>query len=336
MKIKLKIIIPILLLGILLLSGLLFASWQQAHSVRVLRLPHTMTADHPVHIAMEFMAERVREKSAGKMIIQIYPSGLLGDGTRIKELMQLGVVDIGKFSASDFEDNIPEMAAFCLPYLFNDAEHYWRVLSSPLGEEILNAGYDTKAQIKGLCFYDAGARSFYGKQPLNTEENLRGKKVRVMMSALMVAGIETLGAIPTSMAWGELFTALQTGTVDAAENNIPSFFTSKHYETCKHFSLSEHFRTPDVLAMSRKVWEALSDEERKILVDAAHESVNFQRKLWDKCSDEYIAELKKSGVIFSDVDQKILREKVKPLYEKQFSTARKELVETVKAIMAME
>lgn len=318
----------ILFVGLLLVGALVGFSIRQSTQIRVLKLPHTMPSDHPVHLALQKMADDVKKASNGTLQIQIYENGILGDGSQIKELMQLNAVDIGKFSACDFEDNIPEFAVFSLPYLFRDSVQYWNVLESELGKKILSAGENEHASIHGLCFYDAGARSFYATTPIDQLELLANKKIRVMVSALMVQGIELLGATPTSMAWGELFTSLQNNTVDGAENNIPSFYTSRHYEVCKYFVYSEHFRTPDVLVINLKCWKSLSPEHQKILTEAAHASSLYQRELWEDVSKDYIAKMVKLGVEFKPMDQSVMREKVQPIYDeiKEKTDARSQIM----------
>lgn len=297
--------------GIILSGYLVFKTQQQMKSVRILRLPHTVSPDHPVHKALEFLAKKVEEKSNGRLKIQIYPSAQMGGEGQIKEMMQLGRVDIGKFSAAAFEDNIPQMAMFSLPFLFENEKDYWEFLNSKSGKKLLDAGYESQAKIKGLCFYDAGARCFYSSDKLgafNTPEAIKDRKIRVMTSALMVGGIKALGASPISMPYSELYTALQTGIADAAENNLPSYWTSRHYEVCKTLTLSEHFRTPDILVINRSTWEAMSEEDRQILTDVANESSLFQRDLWKKDCERITQDAEKNDV------------KIVPLTEEQRKT----------------
>lgn len=323
--------------------GLLFLAWQQQSDFRVLRLPHTMPMDHPVHRGIQRMADLVKERSKGKMVIQIYPSALLGGEAQIKELMQHGVMDIGKFSASAFEDNIPEMAAFSLPYLFRDEAHFWSVINSPLGEKILNAGYGTSAAVKGLCYYDAGARSFYSRKsagPLNSPATLKGKKIRVMSTALMTRAVEYLGAAPTPIPFSELYSALQTGVIDAAENNIPSYYTNKHYEICPILSLSEHFRTPDILVMNQAVWDTLSADEQSIITRSALESAAYERELWSQETDSYLVNLKAMGMQVVPVDLEPLKKAAEPFYdalrlEAKTKPERQKMMDTVDAIRQM-
>lgn len=307
----------LILIGLCVIVGIFVLAQQQKMGIRVLRLPHTMPTDHPVHQGLLLLADRVKSLSDGKMVIQIYPSAMLGGESQIKELMQHGVVDIGKFSTSAFEDNIPEMAAFSLPYLFRNAEHYWTVLESPLGHKILDAGYETAAKLKGLCYYDAGARSFYSRKKagaMATPSQLKGKKIRVMSTAFMTEAVEAMGGTPTPIPFGELFTALQTGIIDAAENNIPSYWTNKHYEECPILTLSEHFRTPDILVMNRSVWDALSPEERAIFKTAAGESAAYERKLWEDETQRELKQLRGMGIEIVPADQKALAEAAQKFY----------------------
>lgn len=333
-----------LLVGIFLMcgvvGGLLYNASLSGSEVRVLRLPHTQPKDHPVHKSIQYFADSIRELSDSKIIIQIYPSALLGGEAQIKELMQHGVTDIGKFSASAFEDNIPEMAAYSLPYIFRDSEHYWRVLNSKFGQEILDAGYNTPAALKGLAYYDAGARSFYsiGKAgPMRNPEELRGKKVRVMSTRLMTEAVRALGGNPVPAPFSELYSALQMGVIEAAENNIPSYYTNAHYDVCPNLTLSEHFRCPDVLVMSRQAWESLTPEYQEMVMVAAKASAEYLRELWEAETNAELADLRNRGVKIYEADQEALAKASLPFYELLAKDpSRKRTLEVAKIIREME
>jgi tripartite ATP-independent transporter DctP family solute receptor len=284
-----KIKFAILTVLIVLLNGCLLKN-----DVKVLKLGHTLDTKHSVHIAMEFLAKRVSELSEGKLEIQIYPGGVLGSEKESLELLQLGSLDLTKVSAAAMESFVEEYKVFGLPYIFRDKEHCFATLDGPIGEAVLSKG--DEFWLRGLCFYDGGARSFYSSAPINSPSDLRGKKIRVMLSITAVEMIRAMGGSPTPIAWGELYTALQGGVVDGAENNPPSFYLSRHYEVCKYYILNEHTRIPDVMIASTHAWEKLTEQERLWLQQAADESVVLQREEWRKSEEESLAAVKAAGV----------------------------------------
>lgn len=262
--------------------------------VRVLRLAHGLDAQHPVHKAMEYMGELMAEKSDGKLKLLIFPSEQLGSERECIEQVQMGCLDMTKTSASPMESFIPAYAVFSMPYVFRDREHFWNTLDSPVGKKMLALG--ESVGLRGLCFYDAGSRSFYAQKPIMHPDDLKGMKIRVQKSKTAMDMISALGGSPTPVAWGELYTALQQGVVDGAENNPPSFYTSRHYETSKHYSLDEHTMVPDMLITSQEVWRKLDDETRKILAESAEESSLFQRELWARETEKALAAVAEEGV----------------------------------------
>ena len=212
------------------------------------------------------------------------------------------------------ENFIPEMATFSLPYVFRDAEHYWQVLNGDVGSQLLEKG-EAKF-LRGLCYYDAGSRNFYTKnKPIRTPDDLKGLKIRVMNSVTAIDMVKSLGAAPTPISYGELYSALAQGAVDGAENNPPSFYSSKHYEECKHFSLDGHTRIPDMLMISTKAWDALSPEIQGWLQQAAQESSVFQRKIWKEDTEAALKKVEAEGVKVYKVDTAVFAEKVRPMLD---------------------
>ncbi len=316
---------------IILTIILLFVSCGKVQRVRVLKLAHVLDITHPVHKAMVFMAERVAEKSNGKMRIDIYPSGQLGQERDLIELVQIGSLSMTKVSSAPLEGFIPEMKVFGIPYVFRDDEHRWKVLNGEIGRRILLAG--EKYYLRGLCYYDAGSRSFYTKsKPIYSPEDLNGLKIRVMKSLTAVEMVNTLGGSATPIPWGELYTSLQQGIVDGAENNPPSFYLSHHYEVCKYYSLDEHTSVPDILIMSTVVWNSLTPQEQKWLQEAVDESVEYQRKLWKEASDHALQEVQKAGVEVIHPDKAPFREKVKKMYESYRGTPIYQLIEEIESV----
>ena len=285
-----------------------------ADKKKVLKLAHALDTTHPVHLGMEYMAKLLAEKSGGKLTIQIYPSQQLGAERPCVELLQIGSLALTKASASIIEGFIPKYRVLSLPYIFKSREHSYRVLDGPIGRELLLSG--DEFWLRGLTFYDAGFRSFYTKdRPIMTPEDLSGLKIRVMKSPTAVNMIKAMRGSPTPISWAELYTALQSGVLDGAENNTNYFYMSHHYEVCKYYCLNEHTCVPDVLLMSIKIWNQLTTEEQEWLQEAATESAIYQRTLWTESEKESLKKVQEVGVEILYPEKDPFAEKVMVLYE---------------------
>lgn len=291
----------------------LFVSCQGTGDKRIIKLGHGLGITHPVHEAMLFLAKKVEEKSGGKMVVKIYPNQQLGSERELVELLQIGSLGMTKVSSAALEGFAPTMQVFGMPYLFRDDAHQLAVLQGEIGKKLLLD--PQKYLLRGLCYYDSGKRSFYTKdKPVETPADLAGLKIRVMESNTASNMVKSLGGSPTPVSYGELYTALQQGIVDGAENNAPSLYTSKHYEVCKFYSIDEHTALPDVMIVSTKVWESLSEEEQQWLQEAADESATYEYKIWAEATEESLNELKKAGVTISYPDKEPFRAAVESMY----------------------
>ena len=278
----------------------------------VLKLGHGLDTGHPVHMAMERMKERLEELSDGTVTIDIYPSAVLGSETQCIEQLQNGSLAMTKTSAAAMENFIPSMSVFSYPYVFRDGDHFWAVLDGKVGQTLLQDG--EQKFLRGLCYYDAGSRNFYTKsKAVRTPDDLKGLKIRVMNSATAIDMVKSMGGAPTPIAWGELYSSLAQGTVDGAENNLPSFSSNKHYEVCKHFSLDGHTRVPDMLLISTKVWRKLDPQVQRWVQQAATESSAYQRELWQQMTVEAMEQAKNEGVTIYEVDTPAFAAKVAPM-----------------------
>lgn len=294
--------------------GLFISSCGETEKYKTLKLAHGLPIDHPVHKAMVFMADRCNEISGGELQIQIYAGGQLGSEQQCVELLQIGSLAITKVSAAVMESFTDDYKVLGLPYIFRDQEHGFKVLDGEIGKELLLS--TENKWLRGLCFYDAGSRSFYTiDKPIKHPDDLKGMKIRVMKSKTAMDMVQSLGGSPTPISWGELYTALQSGVVDGAENNPPSFYTSHHYEVCKYYSLDEHTSVPDVLIISQHIWNDLTEEEKGWMQQAADDSVPVQRKLWAESVKESLEEVEKAGVTIYRPDKAPYLEKVKDVYE---------------------
>lgn len=314
-----------------LAAALATAGCSKESDVVVLKLAHALDVDHPVHKAMALLAKRVHEKSGGKMRVDIYPSEQLGSERECIEQVQLGILDMTKTSSGPMEGFVEKIKVLGLPYLFRDSEHMWKVFNGPIGRELLEAG--EPRGLRGVCYYDAGARSFYTVDTqIKSPDDLPGLKIRVLQSEMSIAMIKAMGGSATPIAWGELYTSLQQGVVDGAENNPPSFYLSNHYEICKYYTLDEHLRLPDILVMNSKVWHSLSPEQQRILSEAVADSVEYQRQLWEEKEAESLAAVKEAGVVVLRPDKQPFRAAVQSFWDEFKGTEIGDLAERIQAV----
>ncbi len=327
---KKGLFIFIVILAALLILNYFFAGNKSGADIRILRLAHSLNTRHPVHKTMEYMAELVKEKSGGSLIVQIFPSEQLGTEKECIEALQLGYLAMTKTSTAPMEGFVPEIQIFGIPYLFRDSEHYWKVLKGPIGRELLVAG--TNKGLRGLCYYDAGARSFYAKKEIHSPEDLHGLKIRVMESVMAMQMIEAMGGSPTPISWGELYTSLDQGVVDAAENNPPSFETSRHFEICKFYILDEHVRLPDMLLISTRTWKSLNEEQQQILQQAVDESVEYNIKLWKEAEQASLEKVRDAGVTIIRPDKEPFQQSVESMWERYEDTELGALIKRIREI----
>ncbi|MDZ7373407.1 MAG: TRAP transporter substrate-binding protein [candidate division KSB1 bacterium] len=299
--------------GALLLS-LFLAGCNQGGTVRVLKLAYVLDTRHPVHQAMAYLGSRLEALSHGALRLDIFPAGQLGGEREYLESLQVRSLDLAKVSSSVLENFVPSRAVFSLPYLFVDEKHKWRVLVGPLGRRLLLEG--ERYWLRGLCYYETGSRNFYlVNRPVLRPEDLHGLKIRVMQSYWSIRTVNTLGGSATPIAFGELYTALQQGVVDGAENNIPTFYESRHFEMCKYLILDGHSSPPDALVISTHTWDRLQPIERRWLEQAAEESVAYKRRLWATAVEQDLAAVRRAGVQVIVPDVESFRQRVQVLYE---------------------
>lgn len=296
---------------------LLIISWlfgcENLEKTRTIKLAHGLDVKHSVHLALVEMGVDLERLSGGKLQLEIYPSQQLGTERQCLELLQIGSLDMTKVSVGVLENFAPKMKVLGLPFLFRDRQHSFNVLDGPIGKMLLKDG--EKYWLKGLGYYDAGSRSFYTiNKPINSPKDLEGLKIRVMESVTSMDMVTSLGGSPTPISWGELYTALQQGVVDGAENNPPSFYLSRHYEVCKYYSLDEHTVMPDVLLAGTHLWKKLSTEEQGWLTKAVENSISYQRKLWMESEEEALNAVKQAGVQIIRPDKTLFSEKSADIY----------------------
>ncbi|ESX54653.1 TRAP transporter substrate-binding protein [Mesorhizobium sp. M1148] len=285
----------------------------------VLRSADTHPDGYPTVEAVKYLGELIKERTAGRYSVEVYHSAQLGEEKDTIEQTQTGVIDLNRVSMGPFNGIVPETAVPSLPYMFRSVEHMRHVMDGPIGDEILKA-FETH-DLVGLAFYDSGARSFYNtKKDITSIADLKGMKFRVIQSDVFVDMVNALGANATPMAYGEVYSALETGVIDGAENNWPSFESAKHYEVAKHYTVDQHQIVPEVLVMSKSSWDRLTPEDQAIVKQAAKDSVVKMRELWDAQEKKSREIVEKAGVKVSEIDKQPLIDAMKPVYDKYLKT----------------
>lgn len=314
MKLNIKLACLFLLIFSISLFNLGCSSDKTSDGAKTIILAHAMHATHPVTLGMNYMADRLEEISNGQLQVKTYPTGQLGGERELVELVQIGTVGITKVSGAALENIVPEIRVFSLPYLFRDLDHYRNVVDGEIGRELLDAGIDYR--LKGIAYYEAGFRSFYTiDRPIMTPDDLRGLKIRVQPSVMAMNLIRAYGGSATPLAYGELYTAFQGGIVDGAENNPPSFYSSRHYEVTNYYIINEHTAVPDLLVIGTKLWNSLTEQQQEWLQQAVAESVEYQRVLWDQSVEESMEAVEAAGVEVIYPDKEPFRERVMHIYD---------------------
>tara|TARA_R110002049_G_scaffold308592_1_gene513048 strand:+ start:6143 stop:7117 length:975 start_codon:yes stop_codon:yes gene_type:complete len=309
-----------------------FVSCKKESNIKVLYLAHTLPQTHPVHKGILVFQEALEKKSDGTLKIKIFPDGQLGSEREVLELLQIGSVAVTKVSAATLSNFVPEYHVLGIPYLFRSKEHQFEVLEGPIGKSILEKG--EKFWLRGLSYYDAGSRSFYtSKKAIRTPDDLKGLKIRVMNNQMAINMVNAMGGSATPMAYGELYTAIQQGVVDGAENNPPSFVSSNHHEVSKYYTLDQHSSVPDVLIIGTKFWDKLSGEEQRWVQEAADESSQAEKVFWNQSVEESMKIAKEFGVEIIIPETALFAEKTKSVLE-EFLKEHPEMTELVNKIKA--
>ncbi|CTQ34741.1 TRAP transporter substrate-binding protein [Jannaschia rubra] len=297
-----------------------------------LRSADTHPEGYPTVVAVERMGEMLTERSSGRICVEVFPSAQLGEEKDTIEQTQFGVIDMNRVSLGPFNNIVEETQVVSLPYIFRSVEHMHDVMDGPIGQEILDAfeAHD----LVGLAFYDSGSRSFYNSEkPITSIEDLAGMKFRVMQSDIFVDMVDALGANATPMPYGEVYSSIQTGVIDGAENNWPSYDSSGHFEVAKYYTLDQHLIVPEVLVMAKSSFDALSPEDQEMVRQAAKDSVPVMRELWTEREAESEQKVRDAGVeIVTDIDKTPFIEAMVPVYEKYVTSDKlKDMVERIQA-----
>ncbi len=274
--------------------------------------------DYPTVAAVRHMGQLLEQRSGGRHKIKVFNKGALGTEKETIDQLKIGALEMARVNISPMNGICQKTLVPTMPFLFSSIDHMRRTLDGAVGEEILKSCEDQG--FVGLAFYDSGARSLYAKKPIRTVADVKGMKVRVQQSDLWVALVGAMGGNATPMPFGEVYTGLKTGLIDAAENNIPSYDSVKHFESAKYYSKTEHSMAPEMLLMSKIVWDKLPKADQDLVRAAARESVAFQRRKWDEQEAKSLASVKAGGAEIIEVDKKSFQAVMGPVYDKFMTT----------------
>ena len=294
-----------------------------------LRAADNQPEDYPTVVGLRAMADYLNENSDGRVQMEVFAGGQLGDERSTIEQTQLGVIDIVRTSTSPVGEFYTPMGVYSLPYIFRSEDHFVNVLQGDVGEELL-AGLE-ETDLVGLAYYDSGSRNFYTTDtPIRSVEDLQGLRVRTQQSQVVLDMMELLGAEPVPMAFGEVYSSLQTGVIDGAENNFPSYgpFGVRHYEVAPYYTLDGHARVPEVVMISKSTWDGLSPEDQQLVRDAAQASVPVEFEAWANLVEESRQAVVEAGSEIIEVDTQPFQDAVQPLYD-QYGAEYGDLVQRI-------
>jgi len=289
----------------------------QAQDKMVFKAADVHPAGYPTVVAVENMGKRLAAQTNGRITFQMFPGSVLGDEKAMIEQTQVGAIQIARISLGPMGPVVPEVNVFNMPFVFRDIKHMRAVIDGLIGQELLDKISASPAKLIGLAWMDGGSRSLYTKKPVRTPDDLKGQKIRMMGNPLFVDTMNAMGGNGISMGYGEVFTALQTGVIDGAENNPPSLYTANHYKAgAKYYTQTNHLIIPEILVMSKATWDKLTPADQAAVKKAAREAQAEQRQLWDVAVADYTAKLKAEGVEFIEMDNKPFYDATAPVRAK--------------------
>ncbi len=298
----------------------------------VLKAADVHPEGYPNVVAIQNLGKKLEAATNGKFKLQMFPSGVLGGEKEMIEQTQVGAINILRTSLGPLGPVVPDVNVFNMPFVFRNEAHMRAVIDGRIGQELLDKISASPAKMVALGWMDGGSRSLYTKKIVKTPADLKGQKVRMMGNPLFVDTMNAMGGNGIAMGYGEVFSALQTGVLDGAENNPPSMFTSNHYTAgAKYYAQTNHLIIPEIFVMSRITWDKLSKDEQALVLKFSKEAQQEQRALWDKSVAEYTVKLKAAGVEFVNVDQKLFYDATAPVRAK-YGAAYAELIKRIEAV----
>src|SRR6186713_709312 len=304
--------------GVLLAAAAFASGPALAQQKLVLKATDVHPLGYPTVEAVVQMGKKLEAATKGRLSIQMYPSMQLGGEREMIEQAQVGALAIARISVGPMGPIVPEMNVFNLPFMFRDDAHMEKVIDGPIGDELLKKLSESKANLIGLCWMNAGTRNVYNsKHPITKVDDLKGLKIRMMGNPVFVDTMNSLGGNGVAMGFDQLVNAMQTGVVDGAENNEPSYMTGQHFRYAKYYSMTGHLMIPEILVFSKRIFQSLSKEDQDLILKVSKEAQQEQRALWYEMEKKSVDEMKKAGVEISDVaDKKQFQAAVKPVWNK--------------------
>ncbi|HZV94049.1 MAG TPA: TRAP transporter substrate-binding protein [Caldimonas sp.] len=276
-----------------------------AQATLTLRAADVHPPGYPNVVAIEHMGQKLEAATHGRIKLKMFPGGVLGGEKEMIEQTQVGAIDILRTSLGPLGPVVPDVNVFNMPFVFRNEAHMRDVIDGPIGDEMLAKITASPAKLVALGWMDGGSRSIYTKKPVRSMADLKGMKIRMIGNPLFVDTMNAMGGNGISMGYGEVFSALQTGVIDGAENNPPSYFTANHFAAgAKYYTLTNHLIIPEIFVMSKVTWDKLGPEDKVLVRKLSREAQFEQRKLWDASVGEYVAKLKAAGVEFIPIDNK--------------------------------
>jgi tripartite ATP-independent transporter DctP family solute receptor len=292
-------------------------------------------AGYPTVVAVDNMGKKLKEATDGELSIRMFPGGVLGAEKEVIEQVQIGAIQMARISIGSVGPVVPEVNVFNLPFVFRDEAHMRKIIDGEVGQQLLDTVTNSNFNLVALAWMDGGTRHLYTKDPVRKIEDLKGKKIRVIGNPIFIDTLNAMGGNGIAMATGEIYSALQTGVIDGAENNPPTVVSQNHFQVAKYYTQTGHLILPELLVMSKATWNKLTPEQQALVKKTAREAQMEERQLWDKRTEESIAKLKSAGVEFIEVDRKPFYDATAPVrdkYSKQYGPQFAELVQRVEAV----
>lgn len=317
----------------LLIAALPFAFCLQglAQAATTLKLAEVHPAGYPTVVALESLGKKLEEATDGELKYRMFSGGVLGSEKEVVEQLQIGAVQMTRVSLGTLGPVVPDVNAFNMPFVFRDHDHMRKIIDGEIGQELLDKITESEFNMVGLAWMDGGVRNLYSKEPVRSIKDLKGMKIRVIGNPLFIDTLNAMGAQGVAMDTAEIFSALQTGVVDGAENNPPTLLEHNHYRTAKYYTLTGHLILPEPIVMSKTSWNKLTPEQQKLVKTFAKEAQLEERKLWDEKSASSEEKLKAAGVEFIEVDKKPFYDATAPVREK-YGAAHVDLIKRIEAV----
>ena len=302
-----------------------------AQAATTLKLAEVHPAGYPTVVALENLGKKLEEATDGELKYRMFAGGVLGSEKEVVEQLQIGAVQLTRVSLGTLGPVVPDVNAFNMPFVFRDHEHMRKIIDGEIGQELLDKITESEFNMVGLAWMDGGVRNLYSKKPVRSIDDLKGMKIRVIGNPLFIDTLNAMGAQGVAMDTAEIFSALQTGVVDGAENNPPTLLEHNHYRNAKYYTLTGHLILPEPIVMSKTTWNKLTPQQQEMVKKFAKEAQLEERRLWDEKTASSEEKLKAAGVEFIEVDRKPFYDATAPVREK-YGAAHADLIKRIEAV----